>query len=222
MNLIMKVFRFGMNRLKEWSREALLTTLFYNYISPHVKRLNGGKLIIYKQTKLYFEKNTKLVIENGVLKIGGGKPFGAKNPSLIRLQENSVFHAYGNNSIEYNADILLKPNAEYVMKKNSYINCKCIIRCAKYISIGENCIIGTELNLRDGDGHELNGVIKNIPTIIGNHVWIGARVTILKGVTISAGSMIGACSLVTHDIPEKSLAYGIPAHVKKRDINWVY
>ncbi len=51
------------------------------------------------------------------------------------------------------------------------------------------------------------------PVVIGNDVWIGTRVTILPGVTIGNGSIIGACSVVTRDIPAMSVAVGNPARV---------
>ncbi len=51
---------------------------------------------------------------------------------------------------------------------------------------------------------------------IGNDVWIGTRVTILPGVTIGRGSIIGACSVVTKDIPSMSIAVGNPARVIRK------
>ena len=50
---------------------------------------------------------------------------------------------------------------------------------------------------------------------IKDNCWICGNVTILPGVTIGSGSVIGANSLVTHDIPDNSLAYGSPAKVVK-------
>ena len=55
----------------------------------------------------------------------------------------------------------------------------------------------------------------SIPTQIGDRVWIGANVTILKGVTIGNDAVIGAGSVVTKDIPEKAIAVGNPAKVTK-------
>lgn len=43
---------------------------------------------------------------------------------------------------------------------------------------------------------------------------IGANVTLLPGVTIGAGALVGAGSVVTHDVPAESLAYGNPARVR--------
>ena len=53
---------------------------------------------------------------------------------------------------------------------------------------------------------------------IGAGCWIGARVTILGGVKIGKGCVIGACSLVRNDIPDWSVAAGVPARVIRQRI----
>lgn len=53
----------------------------------------------------------------------------------------------------------------------------------------------------------------NREVVIGNNVWIGANVTILPGVKIGDNSVIGACSMVNHDIPANVIAYGTPCRV---------
>lgn len=51
------------------------------------------------------------------------------------------------------------------------------------------------------------------PIVIGNDVWIGARVTIMPGVCVGDGSVIGAGPVVTHDVPPYSIVAGNPAKV---------
>ena len=53
------------------------------------------------------------------------------------------------------------------------------------------------------------------PVTIGDDVWIGKNVTILPGVNIGSHSIIGACAVVTKDIPEWAIAVGNPAIIKK-------
>ena len=57
---------------------------------------------------------------------------------------------------------------------------------------------------------------KELDIIIEEDVWIGINVTILPGVTIGRGSIIGACSLVNKSIPPYSIAVGNPCKVVKR------
>lgn len=54
------------------------------------------------------------------------------------------------------------------------------------------------------------------PITIGRNVWIGGGSIVLPGVTIGDGSTIGAGSVVTHDVPPRSLAVGCPAHIVRR------
>jgi acetyltransferase-like isoleucine patch superfamily enzyme len=54
-----------------------------------------------------------------------------------------------------------------------------------------------------------------LPTRIGRDVWLGAGVTVLGGVTIGDGCIVGAASIVTSDLPPNSIAYGSPAKVAR-------
>lgn len=56
--------------------------------------------------------------------------------------------------------------------------------------------------------------------IIGNNVWIGARVTILKGVHIGDGAVIAAGTIVNKDVPARSLVAGNPMHLICDNVEW--
>lgn len=53
-------------------------------------------------------------------------------------------------------------------------------------------------------------------TIIGNDVWIGHNATIMPGVTIGSGAIIGACSVVTKNVPDYCIVAGNPARVIRK------
>ncbi len=61
-----------------------------------------------------------------------------------------------------------------------------------------------------------NGRVVVAPVDIGDYVWLGERVMVLKGVRIGARSIIGAGSIVTRDIPPACVAVGAPARVIRR------
>lgn len=88
------------------------------------------------------------------------------------------------------------------------------------VRIGDNVMIGPN-TLITTVGHPLSpkarrshlGIAK--PVTIGNDVWIGGNVTILPGVTIGNNVVIGAGAVVSKDIPDNSVAVGVPAQVVK-------
>lgn len=89
------------------------------------------------------------------------------------------------------------------------------------IKIGENCLIGYNVEILDNDFHHINpmrrmdGVPQSKPICIEENVFIGSNVSILKGVTIGKNSIIANKSVVTQHIPANSIAAGNPAKVIK-------
>ena len=93
------------------------------------------------------------------------------------------------------------------------------------VTIGENVMMGQEC-LMFTQNHRFDdltvpmgvqGITNSRPIIIGNDVWIGARVIILPGVHVGDGAIIGAGAVVTKEIPEYEIWGGNPAkHIKNR------
>jgi maltose O-acetyltransferase len=90
------------------------------------------------------------------------------------------------------------------------------------LSIGDNVMMGPEVMILLSDhGHSRVDIPMNEQSCysssikIEDDVWIGARVIILKGVTIGKGSIIGAGAVVARDIPPYSVAVGTPARAIK-------
>ncbi len=86
------------------------------------------------------------------------------------------------------------------------------------ITIGSNVAIGPHVKVFAG-GHDYNTL--NLadtagPVVIGDFAWIGGNSTILPGVHIGEGAVIGAGSVVTRDIPPYTIAVGNPARVIKQ------
>lgn len=103
---------------------------------------------------------------------------------------------------------------------SGYINAGGRVICEHQITIGDYVLIGEQVTIMDSDQHRLSGSgAISAPISIENHVWIGANVTILKGVSIGRGSVIAAGSLVTRDVPPGKLAAGVPARVL-RPVTW--
>ena len=102
-----------------------------------------------------------------------------------------------------------------------FTNYGCRISCQNAITIGKKVAIGDEAVIRDYDGHEIEGQKDaSAPVTIGDHVWIGERATILKGVTIGDGAVVACNAVVTKDVPPNCLVAGVPAKVIRENINW--
>ncbi len=94
------------------------------------------------------------------------------------------------------------------------------------VTIGENVMIGQELLVYTHNHNTENtsipmqkqGMTPDLPVVIGNDVWIGSRVTILPGVHIGNGAIVGAGAVVTKDIPDYEVWGGNPAHFLKSRI----
>jgi len=95
------------------------------------------------------------------------------------------------------------------------------IWCSDKITIEENVIIGGDCKIYDTDFHSLNKFDRlnssfdkantiTKPVIIESDVFIGAHSTILKGIRIGSGSIIGACSVVSKSIPANEIWSGNP------------
>ena len=104
--------------------------------------------------------------------------------------------------------------------ENFYSNHNLIILDANKVIFGDNVFIAPNCGFYTA-GHPLDYKERNQgleyakPIKVGNNVWFGANVSILPGVTIGNNVVIGAGSIVNKDIPDNSLAVGIPAKVIK-------
>ncbi|WPO79092.1 acyltransferase [Flavobacterium sp. KACC 22761] len=118
--------------------------------------------------------------------------------------------------------IFVGKKAELIIGKNVGMSSTAIV-CHEKIEIGDNVNLGGNVVIYDTDFHSLNSqdrldpmtdVIKTKTKAVKicNNVFIGAHSTILKGVVIGDNSIIGACSVVTKNIPENEIWAGNPAN----------
>lgn len=121
----------------------------------------------------------------------------------------------------------------YLIKKGATVGIGTRLNCGVdafgtepyLISVGDDCLFagGVKIITHDGGIKVLNSqnrfdgkrMSKMAAVRIGNNVYIGQNAMVLPGVTIGNNVIIGAGAIVTHDIPDNSVAVGIPATVKK-------
>jgi len=105
--------------------------------------------------------------------------------------------------------------------KRSYIGPNAVIGLGGPVHIGANVQIGAgftltaEAHVADVHGSFTGGEVSRTGVRIGDDCWLGNNVSVLDGVTIGEGCVIGAGSIVTRSIPAHSVAYGAPAKVAR-------
>ena len=125
-------------------------------------------------------------------------------------------------------DVRFDPFGTYWPSKSMYFGSHvfigrgaCIAASAGFY-VGNYVLIGPEFCVMGGDHnfHEAGKLMWNVttgginlPVVVEDDVWIGARVTLLKGVRIGRGSVLGAGSVVTRSVPAYSVAAGNPCRV---------
>ena len=128
-----------------------------------------------------FGRNTRLYLNNGKILFG----------KEIVTRGNNTFRVEGG---------MLEIGDKCFFNENVSITCKGNIR------IGDKCQIGNNVVIVDHD-HADNqnwGKYKTEPVIIGNNVWVGANVVVLRGAKIGDNSVIAAGCVVHGDVPENS------------------
>jgi len=156
-------------------------------------------------------------------------PFCTHEPASLVIAPGAELHlSDGEFSIKSGAHVELWPGAQLrIHGGGGYASRHLDIECRERIEIGAGAAISNDVTIRDTDSHTLDSHTLGCarrpmtePVRIGRHVWIGARVVVLKGVTIGDGAVIAAGSVVTRDVPAGCLAAGVPARVVKQDVRW--
>ena len=102
--------------------------------------------------------------------------------------------------------------------RNFFANYNCTIIDVAKVRIGDNCQMAPNVAIYTA-GHPVHPFARNsmyeygIEVTIGDNVWIGGNCVVMPGVHIGEGSVIGAGSVVTRDIPARSVAAGNPCRV---------
>lgn len=103
------------------------------------------------------------------------------------------------------------------MGPGSFAGHHCTLAAHSAIEIGAGTYVAELVSIRDHDhligAHPSSGQTVVDPIVVGRNVWIGAKVTVLRGARIGDGAIIGANAVVHGDIPPRSVCVGVPARV---------
>ena len=148
----------------------------------------------------------------------------------VHIDDGCVLDARGeNSSIDIGARVLMARgtivrarDGTVRIGEGTDIGCHCILGTDSRLEMGREVLIAAYAYMVAGGNHVVDdpeqpvirqGTVSKGGITVDDGSWIGARVTVLDGVHIGAGVVLGAHALATRDIPPRTIAYGIPAKI---------
>lgn len=200
-------------------------------LKRYIKRLIGHLYIIGRQEAnyLYQTKKSKLLQYSATfdsstfIDIDGEISNSTADKSKITIGKNCIIRGHLQ---------VFKHGGNIKIGDYCFVGLGSKIWSAKNISIGNRVLISHNVNIHDNNSHPLSSAerhqdfvhilrkglrdennLNEKDVIIGDDVWIGFNSTILKGVTIGKGAIIGACTLVDQNVPDFAVVVGNPARI---------
>lgn len=175
----------------------------------------GGDLLRFAKGRLSI-----LLGEGASLNFSGSLCLG-ENTS-ITLERNAVMNLGSDCTIGPGSQIYLREGAEFFVGDRARFG-RTTVQGFLRIEVGKDFLSAHDLVLRDGDGHDISGLeAPNAPKAIsiGEHVWIGEQVALLKGAKLGFDSVVARGSIITKEFPPSSLVGGAPARLLRSGIAW--
>jgi maltose O-acetyltransferase len=113
-------------------------------------------------------------------------------------------------------ELVVLPGGHLEIGDNVFINYGSSLVASRHVKIGNDCLIGTHVMVMDCDFHRVEDKAwdtTGVPVVIEDRVWLGNRSMVLKGVTVGHDAVVAAGSVVTRDVPPRTVVAGVPARV---------
>lgn len=212
----MKLFK--LYRLCRKSDTSFIVLIF-RYI---VYKLRGKEILAHHKSIIKGIENieTKAILHIGTSYFG----FVHKN-DITYLNVQGKLKANGNVSIGRGCRFDIGEKAIVQIGNNSSINPFSTFIIQHNLEIGRNCLISWSCQFLDEDFHKLEYEGKREDAlndiVIKDNVWIGSKVSVMKGTYIASGSVVASNSVVKGVFQEENvLIAGNPAKIVKRNISW--
>lgn len=157
---------------------------------------------------------------------------GTRIPGLIDRRAVGARIAIGCNCLIQGQLVAERDESKIEIADDVLVGGSTVIDCALSITIERRVLISYSCIIADSDNHSIYPELRindlanwmnagrhdwtnsaMAPVRICEGAWIGARSIIVKGVTVGAGAMVGMGSVVTHDVPARTIVAGNPARI---------
>lgn len=215
-----------------WSNVFVRFFLFLNGVSIE------SKATLLVKVRLSISKKNYINLKNSFFRKSKLDIVGTENTLIVNKSEifcTSISITGNKNIVELEEGVKLRNSVIIVRGTNCFVKIGSettfggirIVNVGRNndVLIGKNCLFSDHIELWASDTHSIynsNGEFINNekPVIIGDEVWVGSHVKILKGVNIGSGAIIGMNSMVTKDLFPNSLNVGSPAYSINQDVTW--
>lgn len=229
---------YAVSFLKSHLFEIILSipkTVYFNFRVLPFRKAIRMPFIVSKNIKLegvnrdtFVVNETHGSLATASMRIGFGESKNARRESskgLISIGKNGKIVVGSGLGLSQGC-VLIANEARLTLGDNFRCNYSTTIDCyGEDITIGNDVVCGWNVTIRNGDGHrvvvdgESHKAKKKIS--IGNHVWLCANATVLKGANVGNNSVVAYGSLLTKTEDKENVLYGgTPAKVIRHNINW--
>lgn len=156
----------------------------------------------------------------GAARIRLGNNVALDNNVVLDARGDNAEIVLGDNVLISRNTIIRARNGRIVIGEGSDIGANCLLATDSSLEIGREVLLAAYVYVAAGGNHRYDDVSRPIMqqgfvskggVRIGDDVWIGTHSTVLDGVTVGSGSVVGAHSLVNRSLAERSVAWGVPA-----------
>lgn len=228
----MNISRLYKEALKDIGKINIAKTIYFNLKYLPFKEAICLPILVYNRTSLLKVQGNIIIndtIRPGILRIGP-RSLGTQDIKYARTiwEVSGTLIIFGKTSIGRGCRISIGRNAVLTLGNRFNITGNTSIICQEKITFGNDCLLSWDILIMDSDFHKIkdkDGIIINRPQpiVIGDHVWIGCRVTILKGVQIGNSNIISANSLLSKSFKENKCiigGHGKDLQILKKEVNW--
>lgn len=216
------------------ANHSVLLSKIYNLCRLNKSKIQGRDNVINGDGAFMNKCTTKIVGKNNIIILneGGGTSYNRYFDCIFNIVGSNNVIEIGTNSTLLNVTFTMFGDNNEI-RIGSGFNCHESTELAALegtrINIGKNSLFSSNIHLRTGDSHSVLDATtgrrtnKSKDIIIGEHVWIGNSVFVLKGANIGNHSIVAIGSVVPGKIyPANSVIGGNPAKVIKSNVDWLH
>lgn len=224
----MKSINLFLSRIRELN---LFSTIYINFATFSLEQAIHFPILVFGKLTIKNVRKAKLVFHSplkvGLLRIGKKSVGFIDKDCRTIWNVAGILHIYGNVRIGRGCCIEVGENAVLTLGENFNVTGRSTLLCQNSISFGNECLLSWDLLIMDNDWHQVVSTIDDRilnpsePITIGNHVWIGCRSIILKGVSISDNVIVAANSTISRNISKEFVAVSSNG-ILKENVRWDY